>query len=448
VTAKRLAMPRSILSHTLLLTGGMVVLLTALNLGIILLRPPPRDEPVSAYEVSRLLRGEPIAQQRTSIRQSLSATPPSLGPPSVSDSLVTLAVAHQLGLATGDVRLRVASRRHARFRADAGRERRELAAYGIDRFDPVIFGSFTAAARLPDGRWRILSHVESDSIAGWQMGTALRILIALLVAVPIAWLFSKRIARPIRAFAEAVERVGGQQQVAPVEVGGPSEIRLAAAAVNDMQTRIGRYIAERTSVVGALAHDLRTPLSRLHFHLAAAPDAVRCKAEGEIAEMEQMIAATLEFVENETRERPREAVDLSLLVEGVVDDLADLGRNVSLGSVAPAIVVGDAILLKRLFANLINNAVTYGQRATVTIAARDGEAVVEVLDEGPGMSVLDLERAFEPFYRAESSRNRSTGGMGLGLAIVRAAAERHGGDVRLANRPEGGLSARVRLPTL
>jgi two-component system OmpR family sensor kinase len=200
--------------------------------------------------------------------------------------------------------------------------------------------------------------------------------------------------------------------------------------------------------VGALAHDFRTPLSRLHFHLASAPEDVRAKAEAEIAEMEQMIAATLEFVENETRAHPREAVDLTLLVEGVVDDLADLGRDVRLGRAAPATVIGDAILLKRLFANLINNAVTYGHRALVTVDCGKGQAAVEVLDEGPGLSAADLERAFEPFYRAESSRNRSTGGMGLGLAIVRAAAQRHGGTVTLANRPQGGLSARVTLPTL
>ena len=120
-----------------------------------------------------------------------------------------------------------------------------------------------------------------------------------------------------------------------------------------------------------------------------------------------MIAATLEFVENETRMRPREALDLALLVEGVVDDLADLGRDVSLARAAPATVLGDPLLLKRLFANLINNAVTYGHRATVTLDVRDSEAIVEVTDEGPGLSPVDLDRAFEPFYRAEASRNRS-----------------------------------------
>ncbi|HEX5182215.1 MAG TPA: ATP-binding protein [Allosphingosinicella sp.] len=448
MTARRLRLPQSILGHTLLLVIGIVVLLTALNLGIILFRPPPRDVPVSAYEVSRLLRGEPIAKDNTAIERSVVDAPPVPAHGSEQDELLKLSLAHQLGLAPADVRVHQTDTRRSRLPNRINQEKRALADYGIERFNPVIFGAFAVAVRMPDGRWLVVSRQGSQTIDSWQVGTALRIVLGLILALVVAWLFAARLARPIRAFVGAVERIGGQAQAEPLEVSGPSEIRLAAEALNDMQSRIRRYVAERTSVVGALAHDLRTPLSRLHFHLAAAPEEIRCKAEAEIREMEQMIAATLEFVENETRSQPREALDLALLVEGVVDDLADLGRDVRLARVEPATVMGDALLLKRLFANLVNNAVTYGRRATVTLDTPNGEAIVEVTDEGPGLSPTDLERAFEPFYRAESSRNRTTGGMGLGLAIVRAAAQRHGGDVMLANRPEGGLSAKVTLPTV
>jgi signal transduction histidine kinase len=447
VTAKRrFHPPYSILGHALLLVIGIVVLLTILNIAIVLLRPPPRDVPLSSYEVSRLLEGEGVAKNSETVRSLSSRLPPQLERPSANDELAERAIAHRLGLPTADVRLRRRGARN-RFYGGVGQERRELAAYGIDRFDPVIFGSFTAAARGSDGRWRIVSR-EGDSTANWQFATALRIILSLLIVVPIAWLFSQRIARPIREFARAAGRLGNQRQAESVAVAGPAEIQLAAVAVNEMQTRISRYVAERTSVVAALAHDLRTPLSRLNFHLAAVPDDIRGKAEAEIAEMEQMIAATLEFVENETRPHPGERVDLALLVEGVVDDLADLGRDVKIVRVAPATVLGDSLLLKRLFGNLINNAVFYGHRATVTLDAGRRRAVVEVTDEGPGLSAADLVRAFEPFYRAEASRNRSTGGMGLGLAIVKAAAERHGGTVLLFNRTEGGLCARVALPTV
>jgi signal transduction histidine kinase len=449
VSGRRLRFPDTILSRTLLVAIGTAVLLTAVNLGAILLRPPPRDIPLSAYEMSRLLNGAPIAKTTSGIATSLAAAPPRLHAATDTDGMVAIALAHYLAVPSADVRIHQEESHRGRFPRGADQDRRELAEYGLDHFDPVIFGAFTAAARLPDGQWRVLHRAGRDRLENWQVGTIITTLLSVLVVVALASLFSSRLARPIRAFALAAEKVGRRQQLTPVEVRGPAEIRLAAEAVNDMQRRIAGYVAERTALVGAIAHDLRTPLTRLAFLLASAPEALRAKAELQIEEMEQMIASTLEFIADETRARPQEAVDLALLVEGVVDDLADTGRAVALAGVEPATVSGDPILLKRLFANLVNNAVTYGHRATVTIkVAGGGWADVEIADAGPGLGEADLERAFEPFYRAEGSRNRATGGIGLGLAIVRAAARRHGGEVTLANRPEGGLSARVRLPVV
>jgi len=448
VSGRRLRFPDTILSRTLLVAIGTAVLLTAVNLGAILLRPPPRDIPLSAYEMSRLLKGMPIAKTTSGIATSLAAAPPRLHAATDTDAMVAIALAHYLAVPAADVRIHQEESHRGRFPRDARQDRRELAEYGLDHFDPVIFGAFTAAARLPDGQWRVLHRAGRDRIENWQVGTIITTLLSVLVVVALASLFSSRLARPIRAFALAAEKVGRRQQLTPVEVRGPAEIRLAAEAVNDMQRRIAGYVAERTALVGAIAHDLRTPLTRLAFLLASAPEALRAKAELQIEEMEQMIASTLEFIADETRARPQEAVDLALLVEGVVDDLADTGQPVALAGVEPATVSGDAILLKRLFANLINNAVTYGHGATVTVKVAGGWADVEIADSGPGLGEADLERAFEPFYRAEGSRNRATGGIGLGLAIVRAAARRHGGEVTLANRQEGGLSARVRLPVV
>ncbi|WP_245953875.1 sensor histidine kinase [Parasphingopyxis lamellibrachiae] len=162
--------------------------------------------------------------------------------------------------------------------------------------------------------------------------------------------------------------------------------------------------------------------------------------------MEQMIAVTLDFVQNETRTQAPEPMELSLLVEGVVDDLADLGKDVRMSGSESVTINGDPILLRRVFVNLIQNALSYAGRARVSVRIDAGSAIVEVVDDGPGMSELDLVRAFEPFYRAENSRNRSTGGMGLGLAIVHRAVLAHGGVVQLMNRPSGGLCARVSLP--
>jgi signal transduction histidine kinase len=445
---RRLRFPDTILSRTLLVAVGTALLLTLLNLGALFLRPPPRDVPLSTYELSRLLRGEPIVKTTVGIAVTTASAPPAVDAVTDADRAASLALAHQLGLPSGDVRLHREEMHRGRFPRPADQDRRELAAYGLDHFNPVIFGSFTAAAKLPDGSWRIVARRGQDRLQSWQAGTVATTLLSVLIVGLLAWAFSSRLARPIRAFGLAAEKVGRRQQLTPVEVRGPAEIRLAAEAVNDMQRRIAGYVAERTSVVGAIAHDLRTPLTRLAFLLASAPEELRRKGEEQIEEMEQMIASTLEFVEDETRERPREPVDLGLLVEGIVDDLADSGRDVTLAAVAPATVCGDPMLLKRLFSNLVNNAVTYGRSATVTLAVEGGWAAVQVEDSGPGLSEGDLERAFEPFYRAEGSRNRGTGGIGLGLAIVRAAALRHGGEVTLSNRSEGGLSACVRLPTV
>jgi two-component system OmpR family sensor kinase len=439
--------PRSILAHTLILLIGIVLLLTALNVGIILFRPPPADIPVSAYEVARLIRGEPLAKSTSGIAVRTSRSLAHMPKESAADDLARRSIAVHLGLAAANVRFHRSGSSSDEFAFAMERQiGREAKLYGPEQVNLMIFGSFEAGARLPDGRWRVVSRRSRDAFRGWQMGTALRLLVSLLIVLPIAWMFSARLARPIRAFASAAEKLGRQREVEFVDISGPTEIKLAAAALNDMQTRLSRSMAERTAVVGAIAHDLRTPLSRLHFHLAAAPDPVRTKAEAEIAEMEQMIASTLDFVQNETRVRAHEPLDLALLVEGVVDDLADLGREVRLEEAAPATIEADPILLKRLFANLINNAVSYGERAAVRLRVEDGRAVVDIADNGPGLDAQDLERAFEPFYRAESSRNRATGGMGLGLAIVRAAAQAHGGTVELLNRPEGGLCARVTLP--
>jgi signal transduction histidine kinase len=448
VSGRRLRVPDTILSRTLLVAVGTALLLTLLNLGALFLRPPPRDMPLSTYELSRLLRGEAIVKTAGIVAVSTASAPPAVDAATEADRTATLALAYQLGLPAADVRLHREEMHRGRFPRPADQDRRELAAYGIDHFNPVVFGAFTAAAKQADGQWRVVARHGEDRLQSWQAGTVATTLLSVLIVGLLAWAFSSRLARPIRAFGLAAEKVGRRQQLTPVEVRGPAEIRLAAEAVNDMQRRIAGYVAERTALVGAIAHDLRTPLTRLAFLLASAPEALRAKAEAQIEEMEQMIAATLDFVADETRERPHEAVDLALLVEGVVDDLADTGRDVALTAAAPATVSGDPILLKRLFANLINNAVTYGARATVTLATVEGWAAVEVSDSGPGLAEPDLERAFEPFYRAEGSRNRATGGIGLGLAIVKAAARRHGGDVTLRNRAEGGLSACVRLPTL
>lgn len=442
----RLRIPDSIFSRTLLLILTTVLLLTAVNVGIILLRSPPFATPITANEVARLLNDKPIAKLAPFQRNQVAVLPSEFRSGDRGD-VIAIAIARRLGVLPEGVRVR---RMAMRGPSPPGMEeqlRREFRLYAADGdFNPSIFGPFSVAQQHPDGHWTIVSSLPTDTFLNWRYGLITRILLTLLAVLPIAWMFARRLARPIRSFAQAADQLGRLRRAEPLAVKGPQEIRQAVAAMNDMQTRLRRYLAERTSMIGAIAHDLRTPLSRLQFHLARAPDDVRIRAEGEIEEMEKLITATLEFVQNEGRPRVREQVDLGLLVEGVVDDFADLGHDVRTVAVEPTTISGDPILLRRLFANLIGNAVTYGSKTQASLEVMDGQAIVEIADSGPGLESIDLERAFEPFYRAESSRNRATGGMGLGLAIVKDAALAHGGEVSLSNRPGGGLVARVVLP--
>ena len=220
----------------------------------------------------------------------------------------------------------------------------------------------------------------------------------------------------------------------------------AARAFNDMQDRLRRYVQDRTSMMGAVAHDLRTPLTRLRFHIESAPPAAREKMAADIAEMDAMVAATLAFVRDATQAGPHTKMELSSLIEVVAEDFAELGRDVRVTESDQVVIEGDSLALKRLFANLVDNAVKFGGLARIRLHVEDGSALVEVEDDGPGLPEAEMDRVFEPFHRAEPSRSRDTGGIGLGLSVARSIARAHGGEVTLSNRPGGGLRALVQLP--
>ena len=438
--------PDTILGRTLLLFFGLAILLTAINVSIILARPPPSEAPLNMFEIARLLKGQPIAKRNSRVNLARVSQQPVFGPPTQFDQFAEFALARDLRTSVANVRFKQIGALSSHMSFLLPEMKRSLALYGPERFEAFAPRGFRAAVKLPGGQWEVIWRQSTDELSNWRNGIIVRFIVSLALMLPFGWLFARWLAAPIHAFGAAAERLGRERRVENVDPRGPAEIRQAAEALNEMQARIRGYVLERASVVGAIAHDLRTPLSRLKFHLAQAPNSIRAKAESEIDEMEQMISATLEFTNAEARPQVKERLDLASLVEGVVDDLADMGRPVSVEGSAHATIVGDPLLLKRMFINLINNAIVYGHRALVRIERGTSAAIIDVDDEGPGLDPAILGRAFEPFFRAEGSRNRSTGGMGLGLAIVKAAAKAHGGDVELRNRAEGGLRARVWLP--
>ncbi len=316
----------------------------------------------------------------------------------------------------------------------------------IMRDEPFLFGDFELGVRQADGRWMVVEPKPTFRFDSWQQRILLILALSVLAVSPLAWLFARRLAGPITAFAAAAERLGRDPRAPPLSLFGSAEVNAASSAFNNMQERLRRYVEDRTAMIGAIAHDLRTPLTRLRFRIEAAPEDVRNKLEVDIDQMEAMISATLAFVRDTSREAERTKLELASLLESVMDETAETGGNATAEEGEKIVVEGDPIALKRLVTNLVENALKYGGAARGRVYRENDCAVIEIDDDGPGVPAAELERVFEPFFRGEPSRNRETGGIGLGLAVVRSLARAHGGDVSLSNRPEGGLRAKVTLP--
>ncbi|MEG3166249.1 HAMP domain-containing sensor histidine kinase [Sphingomonas sp. PB2P19] len=311
--------------------------------------------------------------------------------------------------------------------------------------DNGLFGSFAVSLKVAPDTWRVV-RPAGGTTGSWRTRIILWFLVAMAVAAPIAWALARRVAKPIGLFAAAAERLGRDPRAEPLPVRGPPEIAEAASAFNVMQGRLNRYVEDRTMLIAAVAHDLRTPLMRLSLRLEKAPDAIRIASEDDIQEMSNRIGAAMAFVHDMTRHASRQRLDLRSLAESIADDFDDCGASVTLVPGAPLTVEGDMPALKALLANLVDNAIKYAGSADVRLFRATDAVIIEVADNGPGLNQHDLDQAFEPFFRGERSRSRDTGGNGLGLASVRAVARAHGGDASLENRPDGGLLARVTLP--
>jgi signal transduction histidine kinase len=223
-------------------------------------------------------------------------------------------------------------------------------------------------------------------------------------------------------------------------------VRTAIAAFNDMQASLRAHMRQRAQTIAAIAHDLRTPLTRLRFRAEQSPDTVRDRMAADIEEMDALIAQAMAFVRGETTPERREVFDLDALASDCADGFIETGAAVTFDGGGELPVRADPAALRRALGNLIGNAVKYAGAARVMAFAEGGQAVVMVEDDGPGLPDDELEAVFEPFRRGERSRNRETGGAGLGLTVARQAARAHGGDVVLVNREGGGLAARLTLP--
>jgi signal transduction histidine kinase len=305
-----------------------------------------------------------------------------------------------------------------------------------------------------DGQWVSIETKLSAGVLG-DVPPFAAVFIAITAAITVGSVLAlRRLTEPLRALESAAIQFGRDLDAPPLDEQGPGDIRRVAAAFNQMQARLRRFISDRTTMLAAVSHDLRSPLQRLKFRADYMEDAEqREKMLRDIADMETMIAATLDFARADNDGEPAAMHDLAGILASVAEDLRECGYQVTLvGAPAAMLYPCRGRALRRAIENLAVNAATYGSVARLSIRQQPpidqvpGEIAIEVADDGPGVPEPEMERVFAPFYRLESSRNAHTGGTGLGLSIARSIARAHGGDIKLQNRAAGGLTARLFLP--
>ena len=437
--------------QTLGLLVFALVIAQAVAVGLSFVLPPPRPEFSRLSDIAAMLSGTPPredGEQVLLVSQALQ--PPAVPSGLIAEPALSRRLAERLGLAEDAVRLFREPDHRPGFPFGPGGRRYGVGGRPRDpalRRDPILFGRVIAAVARGNG-WRVVASVPPPLFSAWQRRIMLWFAVGALALVPLAWSFARAFSRQIRRFAEAADRLGADPQSPPLQEEGAAELRVAARALNRMQGRIADHLAERTAMIGAIAHDLRTPLARIAFRVEPAPEPMRDRVLADVAQMQAMISATIGFVRSTGGEHRRVPVDLAALVRALVEQERDMGRPVTLAHVDAASVAGDPIPLERLIQNLVENGIAYAGGVALSLMREGDMIVLSAADRGPGLSAELLERVFQPFARADPSRNRATGGIGLGLTIARAVAEDHGGTLRLANRAGGGLEAVLRLPAL
>lgn len=305
-----------------------------------------------------------------------------------------------------------------------------------------LVGEFSIAMRTSSGKWRVVA--TDGSFRREARNRAVLLLGAtFIVVLPFAFLLAQRVTRPVKRFAIAADRLGRSLEAEPIEMVGPLEIQVVAQALNSMQQRIARFVRDRTTMVSAMAHDLRTPLMRLSFQLEAVEEPLRSKLERQVLEMREKINAVLNYMRDERSRGLDVPVDLVSVVQAVCENAQEAGEDVTFKEGGKATVLGDAIGLRSVFENLVGNALRYGGSARVSLRASRTHVDVTVADDGPGIPPEDIEHVFEPFVRGDKARGGQ--GVGLGLTLVRSVVEAHGGSIELRNTGRG-LNAVVRLP--
>ncbi|HEX5339914.1 MAG TPA: ATP-binding protein [Gammaproteobacteria bacterium] len=300
--------------------------------------------------------------------------------------------------------------------------------------------------RLLDGSWVNFDHPRPWHVSDrpWHLLTGLAVL---LISILVLSLLAVRlVTRPLTTLANAASELGRDIRRVPIPERGPLEVQRAARAFNEMQSQLVRYVEDRTRLLSAISHDLKTPITRLRLRAELlADETLRAKFVHDLQEMETLANRTLDFLRDlDTAETPQ-SLDIMALLESLQEDAAETGQDVKLQGRVSRPFKGRPQALRRCLENLINNAVRYGKHAMISVQDTDTELLIRVRDAGPGIPADQLERVFDPYYRLDAARS-DVEGNGLGLGIARNIAVLHGGTLNLRNHPEGGLEAVLTLP--
>lgn len=441
-----------------LVVGG-ILLMQAIGLALVFATPAPQLPRSSAAELAAVLRGGPVPA-------NLVRTDRSLPPAGLRAFFVEAAIARLLGLPEDKVRAVWSGR--ADTSVDSAVQARAVVISRDGRVvtmlmppgarppalhlsKPMIaavggmpIAAVAVAVLQPDGRWTVVEP-RAPFWSGWRLRIAVPLALSALMLVPIAWFMARRVTRPLRRLAAHADRPDLAADSAPFDE-GPREIRVAAAAIDAMRVRLAANEATRIRMVAAMAHDLRTPLTGLRLRVESVAEPLRERMCHDIARMEGMIVEVLAFAQSARRDGTLAPVDLVEVAQAIVADAALRGERVALavdGDI-PA-VPGNRADLVRATTNLVDNALSYAGDATIRLLRRGNEVHVRIEDRGSGIPPDERARLLEPFERGDASRNRATGGVGLGLSIARDIVQAHGGSLTFEDDAEAGFAVFLRF---
>lgn len=391
-------------------------------------------------------RGRVLDASTTSRVRYAIGTDPVVGPQPESDEEITEAAIEEAFGSGREVRAEMQDLRRRPFDRDLrdrerGRDEEHRWQQARARLPAVA-----VSVRLKDGLW-LNAETLLPRPALWALPTIVSTLALVTATFVVVLITVRRITRPLSRLAEAADRLGRGEQVPPLPESGPEEVRRTTHAFNAMQARVNRFVSDRTRMLAAISHDLRTPLTALRLRAEFIDDAeIRDKIVETVEEMNRMTEATLAFAREDAAVEESHPTDLAALVRAVADDFRDIGHAVDVEAPERLDLTVRPVALRRALRNLVENAVRYGTTPTIRLSAGAQDVTIGVLDRGPGIPEERMADVFEPFVRLETSRSQETGGVGLGLAIARSIVRAHGGELTLSNRPGGGLQALIVLP--